>query len=91
MLVLLIVLSPPCGMATYPLRTCPCEGHIVGSKPTVWDGDMIVIPLISVTILRRSKPTVWDGDISVLMQKVVPCIVLSPPCGMATFLYPLCE
>ena len=54
-----------------------------GSKPTVWDGDILATGL-SVGATSGSKPTVWDGDYSFYISKTTDKEVLSPLCGMET-------
>ena len=59
--------------------------YIMGSKPTVWDGDCSLNKEIkNLAMSKRSKPTVWDGDLGSAgsTAKVLIICVLSPPCGM---------
>ncbi len=73
-------------MATFVQRISWPPENVLGSKPTVWDGDLTLgsLPCPMFKGLG-SKPTVWDGDIHFVLPLLdTGKYVLSPPCGMVT-------
>ncbi len=73
--------SPPCGMVIRSFRLQPQPFYMVGSEPTVWDGDRQIATSNVVQPLSCSKPTVWDGDASSFLNSSAHSPSCSEPTG----------
>ncbi len=76
--------SPLGGMETY-FYYFRVFYSFFSSKPTGWDGDLNGSSNSCQILMASSKPTVWDGDLALCRNQNVLRTVLSPPCGMATY------
>ncbi len=61
---------------------------LFSSEPTVWDGDSGITGVEKCSNLcSGSEPTGWDGDSFAFSSvSTLNASVLSPPCGIETFL-----